>query len=133
MAGSKMLFGGNRNRSSCNVFSCSAARPTSARVARSPTNIHPRRIGSPLESEVELQPELDDACVCRAEDLTEAARVPRDVGRSEVGVIEGVEQLGAELDGARSRDRKVLRQREVEVRDAGTTNDADAGVTERLR
>ena len=53
-------------------------------------------------------------------------------GGPKFGVIEGVEQLGAELEVAPLADGEILRQREVEVRQARAAHDADAGVAERL-
>ena len=67
------------------------------------------------------------------ENLAEAARVPGDVRRTEVRVVERVEDLGPELEGTPVRDLEVLGEREVEVGDPGTAHDPDAGVAERLR
>src|SRR6187402_2188893 len=52
------------------------------------------------DSEIELHPELDDPRRGGRQDLAEAARVARDVGRTEVRMVERVEDLRPELEVA---------------------------------
>jgi hypothetical protein len=50
-------------------------------------------------SEIELQGQLHDARIARAQDASKAAGLPRQPKPIKVRVVEGVESLGAELQG----------------------------------
>jgi hypothetical protein len=84
-------------------------------------------------SEVELQRELDDARIGRAQNLAEARGIARDIRRTEVRAIERIEQFGAELEAATLAQMEIFREREVEVDAARAAHDADARRAEGLR
>src|SRR5262245_37445304 len=83
-----------------------------------------------VRSEIELQSELNDACVGCGQDLTEAARFTRNVRRTEIGVIERIEQFRAELEITPFTEMEILRQGEVKVHQAWPTHDPDASGAE---
>ena len=83
--------------------------------------------------EVELQPELNNAGIGSGQNLTEAARITRNIRRAEIGAVERIEQFGAELKVIALGQVKVLRQREVEVYRSRAAHNPDACGTERLR
>ena len=83
--------------------------------------------------EVELQPELNNARIGGGQDLTEAARVTRNVRRAEIGAIERIEQFGAELEVTPLRQVEVFRKGEVEIDRARPAHDSDARAAKSLR
>src|SRR5215475_169808 len=83
--------------------------------------------------EVKLQRELNDARG-RRRDADRAERAACDVqaGYSEVGMVERVEEFGAELEVLRLGHMQVFRQREIEVDQTRAAHHADAGSPEDL-
>src|SRR5262249_20189204 len=59
-------------------------------------------------------------------------RVPPDIRRVEIRVVEGIEDLSTELHGAGLIDSEILRQVEIKVHEVRTAHDANAGIAERL-
>ena len=82
--------------------------------------------------EVKLQPELNDPRVTCGQDLTEAARITRDVRRAEIGAIERIENLRAELEVTPLAQTEVLREIEIEAGESRSAHDPDAGCAECL-
>src|SRR5579859_1219603 len=70
---------------------------------------------SPNDSENQFQGELQDARFRRAADDAEAGAVERGVRRAQVGMIEHVEELAAELQPLLLRQLEVLEQRIVQI------------------
>ena len=69
----------------------------------------------PLLLKRDSQGKLDFARVFRRGDAAEGGRVRGGVGRIEVGMIQDIEELGAELNGSLSWQRKTAGKRRIEV------------------
>src|SRR5215471_5155503 len=82
---------------------------------------------------VELQGELNDARGGRRDpDRAERGACYVQTRNSEVGMVERVEDFGAELEVLRFRYMQVFRQREIEVDQSRTAHHTDAGSPEDL-
>src|SRR5690349_11126028 len=103
----KMVFTGHL------IFAdCALRVPHSMASPRGPAN---RRFSlRAATSEPQFQRELNDTRVIGADDLAES-RPERHARNAEVGVVQRVEELRAELSRQTFVDREVLRQVEVEV------------------
>src|SRR5579885_1142608 len=79
----------------------------------------------------QLQCKLNDAGVGGADDLSEAG-ADGYAGHAEIGVIEGVEKLRAELHADAVGKGEILCQIEIKIDQVGSAHDADAGIAEDL-
>src|SRR5258708_4847669 len=78
---------------------------------------------------VELQRQLHDPGIARTGDLAEAGRAQRGAHRIEIGVVEHVEGLGAELEVRAFRDGNVFHQANIPSGEAGAENGAPSCVS----
>src|SRR6266404_5584922 len=73
-----------------------------------------------------LQGELNDARSVGAHHLPETSASQRSIHSIEIGVVESVERLGAELDVPAFPDPEVLEESQVEVVHAGSADEPDS-------
>src|SRR5712691_11734962 len=85
-------------------------------------------------SEPVFQRELDYAWIgCGVDDLAEAAAADIDAWYAEIGMIQDVEELGAELYVLLLGNPQSLAQIEIDVEHIRPSHDADTRITERLK
>ena len=83
--------------------------------------------------EIKLQSKLNNSSIAGGENLSKPGAVARNIRRSEIGAVEGIKELGSELEAHPFGDAEVLCEREIEVHKTGSSHNPHAGIAKSLR
>src|SRR5262245_28455644 len=86
-----------------------------------------------VQLEIQLQPKLDYPRVSGRKDSPKCGSLATDVRRTEVGVVECIEQFGSKLEEPILVEMNILRDRKIEICQAWAAHDSHARISEGLR